>query len=190
MCRGACSECSVIGTCFSYGIEKLRGRHAPEILDHPVVGKDLHLVVRERNRQHPVVFAGASTLERATRAGGARRTVVSVGDIQVRDLRKRGNDVVVGVLLDRPQHVSHAIAGREIKQRRAAGHPFDHAINGGSGQVGQEHGTRLRADSQHVPGAVVFLVGSGFLVFLDQAPVVLVDGKARGNARLCVIPHV
>ena len=66
----------------------------------------------------------------------------------------------------------------------------DDGVDRRRGAIGQEHRTGLRANREHVPRAIVFLVGPRLLVLLDQVAIVLVDRKARGHARLHVLAHV
>ena len=123
------------------------------------------------------------------RARGARGPMVAVGDIEHRHIANRLYQFIAVPALHPPQRMAHGIGRRKIKQRLAAGDTRRHQIDCRAGTVRQEHRARLRAQRQHVPRAIVFLVASGPFVLLDDVAVVLVEGEARGQAGLLVAAH-
>ena len=177
--------------------ERVR-RQAAEILHGPVVGEDLHLVVRKRHRQHrrPVGTvaerrAGKPAIAHlGPRARGARRAMVAVGDVERGDAADRRDERVARCAADAPQGVPHLVGRREIDDRLALRHLGDDPIDVGGRAIRQEHRPRLRAEREHVLRAIVFLVAARALVLLDDVAVVLVDGEARGETGLDVAPHL
>ena len=63
------------------------------------------------------------------------------------------------------------------------------AIDLGGRAVGEKHRTGLRAEREHVPRAIVFLVAPRPLVLLDDVAIVLVERKAGGETGLHVCAH-
>ena len=85
----------------------------------------------------------------------------------------------------------HAVGRREIDRAARRRSPRAAiAIDVGDGAIGEEHRTGLRAERQHVPRAVVFLVAPRALVLLDDVAVVFVDRIAGGQAGLLVAAHL
>ena len=81
-------------------------------------GKDLHLVVGERDREHVIVLAAAAAFERAPRARGAGGAVMAVGDVERRDRRERLDDRRVRGRIDWSR--SRGGCRRARRSRRAA----------------------------------------------------------------------
>jgi hypothetical protein len=73
------------------------------------------------------------------------------------------------------------VRGGEVEERRRGHDGARHAIDPCRGLVGQEHDAGLRAELDHVPRAVVFLVAPRALVLLDDVLLVLVDREASGT---------
>jgi len=122
------------------------------------------------------------------RRGG--RTVVAVGDVQVRDLAEDGGDVrdPAGVG-DHPEPVFDAVGGSEVVLRLAAAGRLDSGVEVGPGVVGQEDRAGLGVELADVAGAVVLLVLPGQLVLADHVGVIVVHRRAGGQRGLNVIAH-
>ena len=83
----------------------------------------------------------------------------------------------------------HAVRGGEIEQRVVARAPRRDVVHVSRRAICQKHRAGLRAEGEHVAGAVVFFVASRPLVFLDDVAVVFVHRKARRQPELLVIAH-
>ena len=78
--------------CRERGEERLR-RQPGQILDRPVVGQDLHLVVGEGHREEPAASTRRVPQPRGVaRPGRARRAMVAVGDVERGHVRERRGD--------------------------------------------------------------------------------------------------
>jgi hypothetical protein len=115
--------------------------------------------------------------------------MMTVGDVQ------RGNspgcldEGVAIAAVHAPQRMTHRIGCLEVDQRLGLDGLRDDPIDLGARAVDQEYRAGLRADGQHVPGPIVFLVGTRPFVLLDDAALVLIERVAGGDAGLFVPAH-
>ena len=168
--------------------ETLR-RHAVQVLDDAVIREDLHLVVGKRDGKDAIVLTSAFRREALSRARRRRGAVMAIGDVERVDLRERVDDCLVLAGRHLPDLVMHAVRRGDIEQRLVVRDAANGGVNLLRGAIGQKHRPGLRADREHVPRPIVFLVGPGLLVLFDPIAIVLVDRKARRDARLHVVPH-
>ncbi len=180
-----------------HGLEEPAGRLSAQISHDAVVREDLHLVVRERDAEERRVVCPVSerrtvalvATEIIARPRGAGRAVVTVGDVQRLDRRKRLDKRIAVCPAHRPHRVANGVRRREIKQRLAGAEPPYDGIDRRRRAICEKHRPRLRADRDHVPRPIVFLVPPRPFVLLDDVAVVLVKRPARGDASLLVAPH-
>ena len=99
-----------------------------------------------------------------------------------------GNDDTVSSAVGLP-HVADPIRSGEAVERSAGGDRGHCAIDARMVAMSEKHRAGLRAQCHHVPRPIVFLVAPGALVLLDDVAIVLVEGKAGGNAKLLVLAH-
>ena len=182
---------AVTATLLRDALEELRRRQAAEISDHAVVGKDLHLVVGKRDGEHAVVLARSAARQRPPRARRAGRAMMPVGNVERRQSPQSPATSAswsaagtVQILWRTPSGAVKSKSGRSVVAAR-----HDGVDRRGCG-VGEKHRTGLRADREHVPRAIVFLVRPRLLVLLDEIVVVLVDRKAGGDAGLHMRSHL
>ena len=114
---------------------------------------------------------------------------MSVGNVERGDAAE-GRDQIAGAIEPgAPYRVVHAVGRLEVVQRfallRASHQPIDIVCS----RIRQEDDTRLRAQLDDVPCAVVFLVAAGPLVLADDVRLILVDRKTTGDAGLLVRTH-
>ena len=161
-----------------------------QVLDRAIVGHYPQIFGREHAGHDEVVLFVARVIgiRFAHFIAGelcALDAVVAVGDVQGGELRK-GFDPRLRVLYS-PDPLSDAEWTIEGINRLAADGILDKVGNTVRVPERQKDQPCLRSDSEHVAGAVGYLVGAGFLVLLDQIAVVLVDRAARDDAGLGVV---
>ena len=116
--------------------------------------------------------------------------MVAVGNVEAVETGERINHRLIHGHRHAPQLVAHFVWRDEVVERIGLGGLGDDRIDFSRGAIGQEDRTGLRANGQHVTRAIVFFVGPGLLVLLDQVAIVFIDREARCHARLHVRPHV
>ena len=163
--------------------QQLLRRPSVQILQHPVVGQNLHLIVRKNHGEEPAAFTRALAI--LINARRRRAAMMAVGDVQVGNPRKLRFDEFEFVRLpNRPGHMPHAVPGREINLRLAGGLFRDEFVQGTGGRIGQEHRAGLRVQRLDVPHAVVLLVHARQLVFPDDAALVFLATGGGDEAGL------
>lgn len=131
-----------------------------EVMEPPVVGEDLHLVVGEDDTEE--AGAAAGTLAGLVEARGGRAAVVAVGNVEAGDgeeLLRDESDIVGGV--DGPGGMADAVGGGEVEVGGGGGELAEEVIEGGDGTVGEEGGAGLGAEGFDMTDAVIFLIGAG-----------------------------
>ncbi len=78
----------------------------------------------------------------------------------------------------------------EVIDRFSSRRAFDEGIYATVGAVGEEDGTCLRSEREHVARAVVFLFGARAFVFAYVTGIVFVDGCGERDAGLRVVAHL
>jgi hypothetical protein len=169
-------------------LEQLSGSKSVEILQHAVVGENLHLVVRENDAQK--IAAVTSAFAALIDATGGGAAVVSISDVKKWD----GGEFVFdeldgGGIVDNPGGVAHAVLGSEIDVRLFSGFLFGQVIDYGIGAVSQKHRAGLRIERFDVSDAVVFLVGPGELMLLDDVLEIILTARGGDEADLAVFAH-
>src|SRR5438309_1899613 len=115
--------------------------------------------------------------------------MMAVGDVQRRNSPECRDERITVDAADRPDRVPDEVGRLEIEERRGERGSGRESIDLGRRAVGQEHGTGLRHQRDHVTRAVVFLVSPRPFVFLDDAAVVFVEREATCQANLLVRAH-
>ena len=162
-------------------LEQGFGSAPVEIADDAVVGHDLHLIVREHDREERVVLA-AVALALPMDARGRRASVVAVRDVERRDRLESGRERAAVVGGERPEGVAYAVLRREVVDGRGALRRSDDRVDAGIGRVREEHRLVVRPELVDVARAVVFLVGARLLVLLDDVRIVFGHGRAPDDA--------
>src|SRR5690606_14465948 len=176
-------------------LQELVVAEAVEVLDDAVVVEDVHLVVGEDHRGELVVgvLAGVVrvlSLAQVLDALGRRGAMVAVGDVEAFDLVELGLQLLdYAVVADGPEHVAGLVVGDEVISGLAGDDAVDQGVDGRAGAVGEEHGADLGAEGVDVVDAVIFLVGPGELVLLDQILFVGGDRGGGDQADLFVAAH-
>ena len=115
--------------------------------------------------------------------------MMTVGDVQRGNPPGRLNQPVAIAAVHAPERVAHAVNRLEIDERLGLDRLRDELIDLRARTVNQKHRAGLRAERQHVPGAIVFLVAPRPFVLLDDVAVVFVERVAGGQAGLFVRAH-
>ena len=168
--------------------QRLR-RAALPIAQEPVVGEDLHLIVREHDGQERVVLAGLAHPLRV-HPRRRRRAVVAIGDVEHRHLPEERLEPASHLGRHHPQPVLDAVRRDEVVLRRGPLHRLDLAIDALACEVREEHRLVVRRERLDVAGAVVLLVRARLLVLLDDVADVLLHRGAGDEAGLPVGPHL
>jgi hypothetical protein len=119
----------------------------------------------------------------------ACRPVVAIRDIQARDLPKCIDELAAIGARYPPDRVPHLVGRHEIEERRAGDGAPRNPVDRARRRVSQKDRTRLRAEIEHVAGAVVFLVLPRAFVLPDDIGLIFVDREARRDSSLLVLPH-
>ena len=95
-------------------------RERAQVLDHAVVGQDLHLVAGKGDGEEriPVTRGAVGAAQLLTGARRTRRPVMTVRDVERRDRIERRDELALGARVHRPDRVLDAVRRRE--PRRAA----------------------------------------------------------------------
>ena len=149
------------------------GGLATQVLDDPVVGKDLHLIVRKRHREKCVPLA-RSLVRAAAADAHARRSRHDDDRRRCTAPARRQTRSEAPCLIGRPEPSRRRAAHRRPRRNQtAASLPmvrWTTSDDRGGRAIGQEHRPGLGADRQHVARAVVLFVAAGPLVLLDDVP--------------------
>ncbi len=110
--------------------EQNRGALSVEVLDQPVVRKDLDLVVGEGDGEEVLGAAGVGARGMRRVAGrnlgagapGRGGAVVAVGDVELGNPRERGDQSVPVGARGAPDGMRDAVGGGEVEQGLSSGH--------------------------------------------------------------------
>ena len=165
---------------------------AVEVLHRPIVRQNLQLARGKEHGEEPVVVfvarvrgIGFPTL--AADANGAGRAVMAIRHIRDGHLREGLDEGL------RSRHAPHgvlnAIRCGEIVKRRFLLHGVHELIDRRGIAIGEEHRAGIRAQRADEPRAIVFLIATRLLVFLDDVVLVILDVADGGHADLHVLAH-
>ena len=150
----------------------------------------MDLFVGKRHRDEPVGLGRVAALAHLRPgAGGARRAMVAVRNVQRRNAREGIHQLGGLPRPHLPHRVMHRVVRAEVVDRRVGGDRAAQAVDFVRRLVGQEHDAGLRAQLDDVARAIVFLVAPRALVLLDHVLLVLVDREAARDAGLLVAAH-
>jgi len=144
-----------------------------------MIGKDLHLIVREAHAQE--VTAVARALAALVHTRRCRAAMMAIGDVKMANLEEGLLDEIdITLATYYPRRMSHAVFGREINRRRLRGLLRKKVVEGGLGAVSEEYRAGLGIQRFDVTDAVLLLCHACQLVLFDEVPqVVLATGDGH-----------
>ena len=161
---------------------------AVEILEHAVVGQDVHLVVREDHGEETRAAARAAAA--LVDAAGRRTAVMAVGDVERGHFRELADEEIdVRCFRNRPRAVAHAVRRGEVDLRLAGGDAGNERVDFRHGLVGEENRAGLRVERLDVTDAVVLLVRAGEFVLFDDVFQILLATRQADESDLAVAAH-
>ena len=127
------------------------------------------------------------SLSSARVAGGAGGPMMTIGNVEERHLAKRVDKAHgIGHM---PDGVLNSVVRGEVENGISHRRLHHHRVDIAAGPVGQKHRSGLRAQHQHVLGAIVFLVAARAFVFANQVLVILIYRATSDYANLFVFSH-
>jgi hypothetical protein len=167
---------------------------AVEVFDGAIVGQDFQFAGGEEHAEEPVVVflagvvgIGLPALFADVEGGGG--AVVAVGDVGGGHLlgKDRGNGQG-GAVGQAPDLVADAIRGGDIVDGGFVGEVVvDEGLDARAAVVGKKDGAGVGAEGVHKGGAVLFLVGAGLFVLLDDVVLVVFDVTDGDETGLAVV---
>ena len=175
--------------------EEFGGREAVEVAHHAVVVDNFEVGGGEGHGEEVVVFlvalvVGIEAGFLVSDEGGGGGAVVSVGDVEIRNLVEGLGDAVdERVVVNHPESMAEAVGSDEVIFGLAGRDGLDYLVEVAVVGEGEEHRLDVGVLYAHVFHAVFLLVAAGELVLLDDAVHVVVDVGGHDNAVLGAAVH-
>ena len=176
-------------------VQKRFFRQAVHVTHDTVIVEDLHLVVGKHDDLEIVVtlftrVPGIGFPAHGGDAAGGGGTVVAVGNVElIHGIKAAGEQLDVGIVVDHPQGMAHAVIGGEIVLRRRIEIFLHHFVHHRVLPVGEKDRAGLCIEGIDLAYAVVFLIRARELVATNTVAIVLRHGGHRHQAHLGAAVH-